>query len=483
MVEPSATKRIAKNFSWLFLGAVISGGFNFLSIVYLARVIGASAFGLFQFAQAFLLYLIIIVDSGLSFYGTSEIAKNKDKTGMISFNIFVIRLMIALLIFSASLILLYIIPIASDIRLLFILTFLLVFYRALNSDWVFQGLEKMEYSALSKALFSVLSFLTIILIVKESGDLYKIPLIQFIVGTLLSFIFIFLLIKFFFSIKKTDLSPRTWLRTFFLAVPLGASTILLLIYDNLDTIMLGLFDQPAVVGYYNAAYRIFYVFTGVLSLWITVVYPVVSHRLAENKIKAELFLSKFLRITVLLMLPLTAFIFLIAPVIVQFVFGSQYHNSIPALQILILAIIPLIVLNTFGGLILVAGGHFNQFFWAVMAGAVVNIVLNYFLIPSFSLIGAAIATVAAYTFGGMAAFILSRQIIHLGLARHFIKPIVVSALSVMSFIATYHFLHGGVAGIHLILSSLAFIVIFAGSVFMMEGKFILDFFSEIRSVK
>jgi len=145
-MELSVTrKQIARNFSWLLAGNTASGLLNFFVIVYIARVLGATAFGLVQFAQAFLLYLVIIVDAGLSTYGTREIAREPSQAGQVSSNILLLRLLIAFLTFALSLLVCLFLPIPGTLRLLLIVTFLLVFYRAMSLDWVFQGLEKIRH--------------------------------------------------------------------------------------------------------------------------------------------------------------------------------------------------------------------------------------------------------------------------------------------------------------------------------------------------
>ena len=73
-MTPSVTKTMARNFSWLTISQVVGRGLNFLALVYIARVLGAASFGLLSFVQAFVAYLILLVDVGLSTYGTKTIA-------------------------------------------------------------------------------------------------------------------------------------------------------------------------------------------------------------------------------------------------------------------------------------------------------------------------------------------------------------------------------------------------------------------------
>lgn len=478
-MEQSVTKRIAKNFSWLLAGNIAGGLINFSAIVYLARVLGAAAFGLLQFAQAFLLYLAIIVDSGLSTFGTREIARDRTLAGTISLNIFLLRLIIALATFCLSLLILFIIPLLPTVRLLFIIMFLLVFYRALNADWVFQGLEKMEYVAAAKLLFSALTFIFIVLWVKHPGDLINVPMIQLAIGSAIALVFLIILFKKFFPFDLKSISPRTWPKAFLLAVPLGVSAVFLQIYDNLDTIMLGLMSRPAIVGIYNAAYRMFYIFAGVFSLWLAVALPVACKRMGEDRIGAMNFLAKFMRLTLLLTIPVTVLVCLAAPLIIKIFFGNGYIESIPALRYLIWALIPLAISNTFGCLILIPAGLFNQFLISVGAGAAANIALNIILIPKFSYLGAAVATIIAQIVAGIFAFHFSKKLFRLSIIKYSIKPLAISLLSALAYFLVYSLLSGQRPIIQLLISNIAFFAVAGMLVVCFEYDFMAGFIKEI----
>lgn len=479
MMEQSVTKKIAKNFSWLLVGNIASGLINFFTIIYVARVLGAAAFGLFQFVQAFLLYLVIIVDSGLSTYGMREIAQDRSRAAAISINILALRLLIALVTFCLSLILLLIIPIPPMIRLLFIVTFLLIFYRALNTDWIFQGLEKMEYLAVSKLLFSATTFFFMFIFVKGPGDLVRIPLIQFLFGLVIALAFLLLLFTRFFRLDLKQLTVQSWPKAFMIAIPLGVSTIFLQIYDNLDTIMLGLMAQPAIVGIYNAAYRMFYLFAGVFSLWLATVLPVVCKRISEDNARAKVFLEKFMSLTLLLMIPITLLGALSAPLLIKIFFGDEYVQAIPALRILVWVLIPLAVSNTYGCLVLIPAGLFNQFLVSVGAGALANVILNVILIPKFSYLGAAVATLIAQVVAGIFAFNLSKNVLRIGFSKYLSKPLIISLISYCVFFMTYYLLPGQLPSLRVFISSLAFVGAASLMITYIEKEFIFSFIKEI----
>jgi len=478
-MEQSVTKRIAKNFSWLLAGNIASGLINFFTIVYIARVLGAATFGLLQFAMAFLLYLVIIVDSGLSTYGSREIAQNRSEAGRISINIFSLRLMLALATFFLSLLVLLTIPISSVLRLLFTVAFLLVFYRALNADWVFQGLERLEYVAISKLLFSGITFLFVVLFVKGPEELLVVPLIQFIFGLIIGVAFLVILFRKYLRFDLKWISFASWPKVFLLAIPLGISVIFLQIYDNLDTIILGLLDKPAIVGIYNAAYRIFYIFAGVFSLWLTTLFPVVCKRMSENKDRTRLFLEKVMRLTLLLAIPVTLLVCLASPLFIQLFFGDKYMLAIPALRYLIWALVPLAISNIYGSLLLIPAGLFNQFLASVGVGALSNITLNIILIPRFSYIGAAVATVIAQVVAGITAFNLSKKVFRVGFLRNLFKPLIISLFSYGAFLLGFSLLSTWLPIMRLLVANGLFVLTAGILLVNLEREFFFGFVKEI----
>ncbi len=433
-MSQSATKSMAKNFSWSMLGSAVGGTLNFLAIIYLARVLGAAAFGWFTFAQAFLVYFVLLVDSGLSMFGMREIARSRDSAGSVVLNLFALRILAASILFLLASIVVLLLPVSAELRLFFLATFLFVFYRALNADWVFQGLERMEFNALAKIIYASLSFSLIVVFVRSASDLAKAPLIQALCGILVTIAFFFFLARFILSLRGLSVTPSRWWSYFVQALPLGVSVILIQIYANFDTIMLGFMDKPVVVGYYNAAYRIFNILVGGFALWQSTALPIMSRRLAEDIASAQNFIKQYLRLSLLLIIPLTLAVFLAAPVIINVIFGLEYQQAFLALQILIWNLIILTVGSVYSATILIPAGRYKRFLLAVAVGAVVNIALNFILIPPFSFVGAAVATLVAEISSATISFFFARQVLRLPLAQHLWKPVLFSFVAMLVFV-------------------------------------------------
>jgi len=247
----------------------------------------------------------------------------------------------------------------------------------------------------------------------------------------------------------------------------------------MDTILLGFMTNPMVVGYYSAAYRILYIVAGVMSVWSTVVFPVFNKKLVESNENAERFMDKYMRLTMLGAIPLTIFVFLSAPLIILFVFGSQYNASIIVLQVLIWSVIPMVIGNTYGSLILISKGYFKQYLWAVAVGALVNVAINLMLIPLLGAVGSAIAMIAACLVSGFLTLYFSRKIFNLSLIRYLIAPCIITFWSFVAYLFAYWLFNSLGSSLRIAASGFSFISVCAVLILMIERRFIFDFAKEV----
>ena len=427
--EESTTKKIARNFSWLIFGEMLGKLFGFVSMVYIARILGSEAFGWLNFAQAFLAYLLIIVDSGFPMFGIREIAKAKEKVSVISLNVIFIRFLISIFVFLLSAGLVWMLHIDPAIKLLFIGTFLYVFFRAFEPYWIYQGLEKMEYAGTMRIMQSGLNLVLILIFIRSASDLAKIPLLAFASGMTVNVLYLFVLYKYFALLKFDHFIPKEWANYYTGAFPLGVSAVLIQIYYNLDTIMLGFMGTQEKVGLYNAAYKGFLVILFILGIWQSTVFPVISRKLDEDRDQAAAFLGKYFRLTILACVPVTFLTTLVAPAIIMLIFGGRYAGATIALQILIWNLIPIAISGTFGTLILIPLGLTKEVLWAVGCGALLNVILNFILIPTYGFVGASFATLMAEIAVAIVTYFMAMRVLKMGFIGHTLKALFGSGIS------------------------------------------------------
>ena len=121
-------------------------------------------------------------------------------------------------------------------------------------------------------------------------------------------------------------------------------------------------------------------------------FPVMSKHFKSAKNLLKLEYERMFKYLFIIALMILVFGFIFADKIILIIYGSAFIPSISALQILI-CVIPIIFITYLSGNLL--GSINKQRFVAIVtaASAVLNVILNLFLIPKFSYFGASVATV------------------------------------------------------------------------------------------
>lgn len=196
-----------------------------------------------------------------------------------------------------------------------------------------------------------------------------------------------------------------------------------------DTLLLAVFQPSAIVGQYSSAMnltRLLLVGTGT----VTFIYLPVTARLRRQRDYASI-RETYVTVTrwmALLALPFT-FIFLFDPVLsLKFTFGANQVGGAEALQILVLSNTLAILLgpstSTLGGL-----GEIRSVLRWTAVSTVANIGLCLLLIPTYGMIGAAIAwAVARLLFPGLSLIQLYVQHRIQPFAAHFTRPLVLASV-------------------------------------------------------
>lgn len=199
--------------------------------------------------------------------------------------------------------------------------------------------------------------------------------------------------------KGADISIRKDLLLF--SAPLFGNTVFSMIISWADTLMIGYFKTAEAVGLYNAAYPLAQFIVQPLAALTLIYVPVATALFSQNMItelkRNYAILTKWL---VFLTLPIFLILFLFPEAVLNYFFGQQYIYASLALRILSLGFM---VNNFFGpnGPMLIAMGESMWLFWAGLAAAGANIMLNIILIPLLGIVGAAISSMVAMVLGNI----------------------------------------------------------------------------------
>jgi O-antigen/teichoic acid export membrane protein len=453
----STGRIIAKNFLSLTVAAIVSYVLGFFAVAYLARVLGAEGFGKISFALAISGYFLLLNNLGLDFFGTREIAKEKDKTVYYTNHIISIKFVASIISFLLMIILLLLIPKPTETKNLILLYGLSLFPMVLIIEWVFIGLEKMEIVALSRIARQFFYVLFVFLIVRFPQQILFVPLVY--TGSILlsSSVLLFPFIR-NYGFPKPQLSLIAWRDILEQSLPLGVSLIIITFYYSIGTVILGFMKDDKTVGWYSAAYRIVLLLIGFAGLLEGSLFPVMSRYYKESLDKLNRLVSISVKTTIFFSVPLAIGGTVVAKDLINLIYGPLYINSVLPFQILIWSVFIVYFQSTYA-FCLIACDKQRNYLYAVSAGAVANLFFSFLLIPMYSFVGAAISAVICETVVSALMLFYSTKVVRFNQGKYLVKAII--AAGFMGLII--YFLQ-----VHLVLKILIGILIYLSSMLILR---------------
>jgi O-antigen/teichoic acid export membrane protein len=382
-------------------GARTVGGL--CATILVARVAGPQGFGRFQFALALTLLLSFLVTLGLPKLLVRELARHpdetKDRVDSALFVALTAGLAVTGLLFATS-------------RLLDVGTSLVVMAGlALTADSAtrivmapFWAFERMRYEAITIGVQET-AFVILTVVALVRGRAVEGVMLAYLVSRVIGFSVAWL-------IASSGLGCRTrprwhWqvlrpmIRT---TTPFAIDEALSLAYIRVDAVLLGIFKGPTAVGLYQAATNLV-LYLNILPRTLNMsMFPQMSRAWPSRPHEVRQLRDASLRLLAAIAVPIMVGSFLLAPRIIEFVYGPGFDRAAVAYRLLAV-IIPVRMLGNTLGTALTSIDRQTQRTVIVGMAAVVNIGLNLVLIPQWSILGAVVATLVT-EFGVFFAYAL-----------------------------------------------------------------------------
>ena len=386
-------KSLVKNsiFNMIYKG--FTALFPLITTTYISRVLLPSGVGRVSYANTIVAYFTLVASLGLPSYGVKAIAQSndtKEHRTKTFWELFTINLGATILCILAYYLFVNNFTHFSDRKSLFNIIGLMLILNIFNIDWFYQGIEEYGYIATRSIIVKILSFVAMLLWVKDSGD-YLVYAFILCVATAGNNLLNAANLKRYIGKPSRKMCLERHMRPVFVLL---ASTIATEVYTMLDTLMLEYYHGETSVGYYSNSVKIVRMtYTMVIAL-VAVFYPRISmyYKQKEYEQCNEL-LSKGVKILLILALPCTVGMALTADYIIPLLFGQAFLPSVGTLQILSILILIFSIAYFLGHIVLTAAGLEKKILHATVAGAIINVIANILLIPSFRQNGAAIASV------------------------------------------------------------------------------------------
>lgn len=386
---------IIKNAFWLSIGQIASRFIRAIIIIYAARILGAEDYGVFSYALSLSAFFVIFADLGINAILTREIAKGNKSAEFFS-TIFFIKLTLVII---GALLIIFISPLIANIKnvipLIPIIALLFVFDTLRDAGIaVARGLEKMQIEAgvsiFTNVAVVILGFAALLI----SSTPYSLA-VGYMIGTGTGLILIILILKNDLRKATTGPSKNQIIKILKTAWPFALLGFLGAIMLNTDMLMLGWLKTAKEVGLYAAAQRpIQFLYTAPL-LVASSLFPILSRLAHQKDFKGlRVIFEKAITALLLAAIPIAAGGLILAPEIINFIYGSEYSPAILSFQILILTVI-IIFPSTLIGNAIFAYDQQKSFINYFILGALSNAIFNIILIPPYGISGAAIASIIA----------------------------------------------------------------------------------------
>ena len=388
--------------------------FPLISLPYLTRVLQTENYGKVGFCNSIISYFVLISGLGISNYAIREGARirdDNDKLSVFSMEILAIHIVSTFASYSLLFFVLDLWHPSNDYFKVILALSPMVASGVLGFEWMPNVLEDFLYITLRSIAIQIISLVLILLFVKDSNDYFFYAFItsgSSVCTACLNLAYARKHIS--IRLRKIRFNGKH-IRPIF---TLFANTLMITIYLHSDVTMLGLMKNDTSVGLYKLSVQIY----SIIKTFINAVTVVAVPRLAlyistNNKKRYNEVALKIIHTLLCVCIPCIAGLFLIADNCVLIVGGQSYVGSTRTLQILCFALIFAVLGNFFANAVLIVHRRERDSLMATMISAVINVGLNFFLIPKYDLIGAAITTLIAEIVASCLLIFFSRGLVSL----------------------------------------------------------------------
>lgn len=372
-----------------------SSVFLLVVMVFVGRYLGAEEFGKFNFSMAIVTTASLLSDFGVTTLVKRTVARNPEQAESYFGNLVSLKVILSLLAILVSMVAVFLLRKEPDVRFAVFVLALAASLKALKMVPVtfFQALERFDLFALSSAV--------------HNAGLFLFGAIALWCGAnLTTFVCVFAIFKAVDTAVTYALSYKTigraaprydfsFMRRLQVeALPFGFYVLIIEVYSYMDTILLSVMRSDVEVGWYNGAFKIF---EG-LAVFPLILSQAMSPRLSRLY-KTDVSAHQILAARTVKFGAMAAGLIVVSGIVVGrdlvlFLFGSAYGESIPVLEILLVAFL-FVYLNFIFQMILITIDRQWVMPWMGLGGIGTVILACVLLIPKYGHLGAAFALLAS----------------------------------------------------------------------------------------
>lgn len=385
---------VKKNFFYNIVYQILIVILPLITAPYISRTLGATAVGIYSYTYSVAYYFLLIAMLGIGNHGNRTIAANRDNKDKLNKSFSAIY-SLQFITFSCAIII-YIVYIFFKVKenmMISCIQLLYIISGMFDVSWLFFGLEKFKITVSRNIIIKFITVICMFIFVHNPDDLWKYTLIMAL-GTLISQGYLWFYVK--KEVSFIWVGYKEILKNFkpvlILFIPVFAYSI----YKVMDKIMLGNMSDYDQVGFYNNAEKIINIPMGIITALGTVMLPRMSNMIANGeKGKTEQYIRISIKLVTIIASAIAFGLMGISNIFTPIFFGDGFDACSTIIVLLSITVFFISWANIVRTQYLIPNHYDKIYLSSTIIGAILNLIINLLLIPSFKANGAAIGTIIA----------------------------------------------------------------------------------------
>ncbi len=438
-------KNITKQVGGIYFIKILDFVVTFLSFIILTRILSQNDFGIYTILNVTATLFSTLLCLGLNEFIVRDLTAKDNKTKIKRFHSIVGFIEITLIInFIITLSLGYFIIKSLGYESLLLPGLLVVVasgitvFGSLFSSFFYANKESFKTVSIEflfRSFWNIPVIIIALLVGISINQIFSIRLLIVIIAFIV--IVIYLKKSEIFSLRKID-----WMyvkKALVFSLPLLVMVSAQWIISSSNRYILGIYHSAIAVAQFSYVYSLLNTILILSTAAISIgAYPYIVENFNKNrKEKSNILLNSVLKYIMLIIIPALVGFAILSKEIITMISGYKYLESISIIPTLIL--FPLTEgINVSCTFALLLNNETKKIAKIYVAGMIVNLLLNFLLIPKYSYYGAGIATTLSYIFLSVVFLMYTKDYVKFDMTYLKIPTIILSALLMAASIAFIH---------------------------------------------
>ncbi|GEQ21166.1 hypothetical protein CBU02nite_16720 [Clostridium butyricum] len=387
------SKSLSKNFFYNLFYQVVTLFSPLITVPYVSRILGKNGIGIYSYTGSITQYFILLGTLGICTYGNRQIAYVRDNKENMSKTFWSITLLKATTTLIAFFIYLLVFGFNKEYGYIYLIQSINILAATFDISWFYMGLEDFKKTVTRNLIVKIICIISIFIFIQTPNDLSKYLLINVLMallGNLVMWMYIPNIVS------KVNINFEDIISHFYPTLKLFIPQIAVQIYSILDRTQLGILSNVSEVGLYEQSQKIIRLVLGLLTCTSAVMLPRMSNIFAHGDFKKmNRYLNTSLKATSYICIPMAFGLIGISKEFVPWFFGKDFLDVSYLLVVLTPILFFIGMSSIMGNQYLLPSNQTKVYTISVTSGSIINVILNFILIPKFQAIGTCISSIVA----------------------------------------------------------------------------------------